>query len=116
GLMLFSNRGQTLDPFDPQVLRASMGSSLHLKIIRTSYRELAKWSYRSEVRVLGADSGGRLDFRGVKFRRPILLMVGDERDGLSPGQHSSCDALVKIPMASGIDSFNVAMAATVMLF
>jgi TrmH family RNA methyltransferase len=116
GLMMFGNRGQFLDPYDPSVLRASMGAQLGLRIVKTNYKELQRWTYRSEIRVLGADAAGRVDYRSVKFRRPVLLMVGDERSGLSPGQSSACDGLVKIPMASGVDSLNVAMAATVLLY
>ena len=66
--------------------------------------------------MLGADAAGQLDYRKVAYRRPLLLMIGDERSGLSPGQLSSCDSLVRIPMARNIDSLNVAMAATVLLF
>jgi TrmH family RNA methyltransferase len=116
GLMIFGNRGQTLDPFDPGVVRASMGASISLPIVGTTYEDLRRWSYRSEIRVLGADAEGPLDFRSVKFRRPVLIMIGNERTGLSPGQRSVCDGLVRIPMEPGIDSLNVAMAATVMLF
>ena len=64
----------------------------------------------------GADAAGQLDYRKVAYRRPLLLMIGDERSGLSPGQLSSCDSLVSIPMARNIDSLNVAMAAMVLLF
>lgn len=116
GLMVFANRGETIDVYDPQTLRASMGAAIGMKIVRTGYKELRSWAFRSEIRVLGADTEGSLDFRRVKFRRNVLLMVGDERHGLSPGQRSACDGFVRIPMASGVDSLNVAMATTVLLF
>lgn len=116
GLMIFGNRGQTLDPYDPAVVRASMGASISLSYVRTSYDELRRWTYRSETRVLGADAEGPLDFRSVKFRRPVLIMVGNERSGLSPGQRSACDGFVRISMERGVDSLNVAMATTLLLF
>jgi len=116
GVILLSNRGHTMDIYDPLVLRSSMGALVGMKVVRGSYRELSRWSYRSEIRVLGADAEGPLDYRKVKFRRPILIMVGDERDGLSPGQRATCDGLVRIPMSAGVDSLNVAMATTVLLF
>ena len=116
GLMVFGNRGQTADVFDPQVIRASMGAALQLRFVRTTYRELERWSYRSEIRVIGADAAGTLDYRQVKFRRPVLIMLGDERSGLSPGQTAACDVFARLPMARGVDSINVAMAATVLLY
>jgi TrmH family RNA methyltransferase len=116
GIFLFGNRNEYQDVFDPLVVRSSMGAHFDLQIVRCTYREFAKWQFRSEFRVLGADPGGTLDYRKVGYRRPLLLMIGNERHGLSPGQLSSCDSLVRIPMARNVDSLNVAMATTVLLF
>jgi TrmH family RNA methyltransferase len=116
GLFLFGNRGTYQDVYDPQVVRASMGAQLALPVVQTTYRDFNQWTYRGEIRVLGADAAGGLDYRKVAYRRPLLFMLGGERSGLSPGQRSVCDSMVKIPMARHIDSLNVAMAATVLLF
>jgi TrmH family RNA methyltransferase len=116
GVFLFGNQGRYQDIYEPGVIRASMGAHLRLKVVKTTYREFARWTYRSEFRVLGADAKGSLEYRSVNYRRLLLFMIGDERSGLSPGQRSACDDLVRIPMAAEIDSLNVAMAATVLLF
>ena len=116
GMFLFGNRGEHQDVFDPLVMRASMGTHFDLKFVRSTYREFAHWEFRLEFRVLGADARGPLDYRKVGYRRPLLLMIGNERSGLSPGQRSCCDDLVRIPMARPIDSLNAAMAATILLF
>ena len=43
-------------------------------------------------------------------------MIGGERRGLSERQRALCDDLVRIPMAAGIDSLNVAVATGVVLY
>jgi len=116
GVMLFANRGETLDLFDPLALRASIGAAIGLHVVRTTYRELRDWSYRSEIRVLGADTHGRLNLWTSKLSRNVLFMMGEERNGLSPGQRSQCDEFVRIPMAHGVDSVNVASSAAVLLY
>ena len=45
----------------------------------------------------------------------IALVVGQERHGVSPETIEACEAAVKIPMAPGVDSLNVAAASAVCL-
>ena len=47
--------------------------------------------------------------------RRIAIVVGTESQGLSPGAIERLDQRVRIPMAAGIDSLNVATAAAVMI-
>jgi len=48
--------------------------------------------------------------------KKTALLVGHEGDGLSEAATSACDHLVRIPMAGGIDSLNVATAAGIGLY
>jgi tRNA G18 (ribose-2'-O)-methylase SpoU len=41
--------------------------------------------------------------------------VGQEYEGISPDTLDRCDHIVRIPMAPGVDSLNVAVAAAVCL-
>jgi tRNA G18 (ribose-2'-O)-methylase SpoU len=56
------------------------------------------------------------DFRRAPFRGPIVLAVGAERQGLSEPMRRACDLLVRIPMAGRIDSLNVAVAGSLILY
>jgi TrmH family RNA methyltransferase len=114
--MVFGPVRERADPFDPGCIRASMGASFRLKIVETSHREFRSWRHRYELRVLGADGGAPSDHRTVKMNRPLLIMLGSERDGLSEAQRITCDGFVRIPMSAGVDSLNVAMAGTVLLY
>ena len=49
-------------------------------------------------------------------RRAKIGAYGNETDGIRPVIRKSCDALVRIPLASGLDSLNVAVAAGIALF
>ena len=43
----------------------------------------------------------------------LAVVLGTEGDGLSPRTIAACDYTVKIPMAHGVDSLNVAAASAV---
>jgi len=115
GLMVFAS-ATTPDPYDPACVRAAMGSLFTHRIVRTSHRDFRRWSRRWETTVVGATGEADVDYRSVTYRRPTILMLGDEREGLSEGQRNTCDLFVKIPMVGSPDSLNVAMAGTVLLY
>ncbi|AIE84681.1 tRNA/rRNA methyltransferase SpoU [Fimbriimonas ginsengisoli Gsoil 348] len=104
------------DPYDPAVVRATMGSLFAHRLIRTTHRDFRRWAGRSEISAIGATPEAATDYRSITYRRPVLLMMGDERAGLSDGQRGSCDRLVRIPMVGSPDSLNLAMAGTLMLY
>ncbi len=102
-----------VDPFDPATVRATMGSIFRHRFVRTTHREFRRWG---RLTVIGASPSAVLDYRQVDYRRPVLLMLGDERAGLSEGQKRTCDRLVQIPMIGHPDSLNIAMAGAVILY
>ena len=46
----------------------------------------------------------------------VALVLGSEGDGLSHAALAHCDAVVTIPMSSGVNSLNVAAASAVALW
>jgi len=115
GIMVFGGRDRT-DLYDPTSVRASMGAIFALQHVQTTHEQFRIWRCRPEVRVFGATGEAAQDYRRMRYRSPTVLMLGKERYGLSEAQRASCDAFIKIPMCPGIDSLNVAMAGTVLLY
>lgn len=116
GLMVFDPRATGPDPHDPMVLRATMGALFAMRLVRTCHQSFRKWARRYELTVVGATGESSTDYRAITYRRPTVLMLGDERSGLSEAQRATCDATVRIPMHGRGDSLNVAMAGTILLF
>jgi tRNA G18 (ribose-2'-O)-methylase SpoU len=52
----------------------------------------------------------------IQARPRVALILGAEGEGLSPAALESAHLRVRIPMASGIDSINVTMAAAIALY
>lgn len=106
------------DPWQPKVLRASSGASLALPIGRFSRGELPGLLKRAKAagtRLMGTVVEGGAPYWGQDWQRPILLMLGNEGAGLGPELLVEADSLLTIPLSSGVESLNVAVAAAPLL-
>jgi RNA methyltransferase, TrmH family len=105
------------DPFSWKALRGSMGSAFRLPHRRrlATADALARLEARG-VSVVAADPGGARRYDEADLRRPVALVVGAEGAGLDPATRSRAAASVAIPMARGVESLNVSVAAGVLLF
>jgi TrmH family RNA methyltransferase len=109
--------GPDVDPHDPGCVRASMGSILARRLVRLDDASaLRAWLRRSGGILVGAAPGATRDYRAVNYRRPVAFLLGDERKGLSDEDVDLCDVLVRIPMAGRLDSLNVAVAGSLLLY
>lgn len=116
--------GHGVDLYDPEVVGASMGSFFHVPAVRLADNDsVFRWidQMRSRFpgfRVLGTTAHKQHTIYQQNLSCPLLLMVGNETEGLCYAFKESCDMLCTIPMAesSSASSFNVACAATVLLY
>jgi len=108
--------GNQIDPFGPDVVRASMGAIYRQSFIRTEWADLRRWIRHHQVQVVGATPDGADDLHSFKFARSPLLVLGEERKGLTQRQKGICTDFVRIPMQAGTDSLNVGVAGSLMLY
>jgi TrmH family RNA methyltransferase len=108
--------GSEIDPYQPSVVRPSMGAAFRQQFIRTSPERWLQWAERNRVLIVGTSPRGTVDYDRFHHRGPMVLCLGHERDGLSADEQSQCDVLLRIPMVSGQDSLNVATAGSVILY
>lgn len=111
--------GGELDPFDPAVVRASMAANLHLEFVRSHHRGIQEWK-QAGLLVFGSSAEGAIAYdkarRHFRGSRPIMLMLGEERRGMNEAELSLCDKVLSIPMTPFVDSLNLAVAASLLLY
>jgi TrmH RNA methyltransferase len=102
-------------------VRVAEGGAEYLALCRTTDLADTLGRLRSRgIQVVGADvhsadGRGKPPKRRPTFRRPVVLVVGHEREGLSERVTAACDDLVAIPGRGTIESLNVAVAAGILM-
>lgn len=113
GLILLAN---SADPYEPSAVRASMGAVFSQRLVRATWEQFATWKQQHHVPLVGTSGGATQDYQQVAYPTPLVLLMGSEREGLSPSQQAACDLLVRIPMVGRSDSLNLAVATAVVLY
>jgi TrmH family RNA methyltransferase len=109
--------GETTDPFSIETVRATMGSIFAVPVSKVSTEAFLAWRRGFSGLVVGTHLKGAVDYRTVDYAgKPVLLLMGNEQQGLPETLAESCDRLVRIPQAGRADSLNLAVATGVMLF
>jgi RNA methyltransferase, TrmH family len=106
-----------VDPYHPTAVRASLGSIFWHPIASASFTEWAQWAQRQGYHVYGTSARGSVEYKEVEaYERPLLVLLGSEREGLSREQAAVCQQLVRLPMHGHVSSLNLAVAAGVVLY
>lgn len=103
-----------VDPFNPKVVRGSMGALLRLPLLQGEWEELAVYVRGLAVRLASPEGGA--PYTAVDWRRPSALLVGGEARGAGPAAERLAAERVTIPMQDTTESLNAAVAAGIILF
>jgi TrmH family RNA methyltransferase len=108
--------GESIDPFDPAVVRATMGALFRQTFVRTGARQLHNWVRRHKLQIVGVSPDGATDYYRLRYRSPPVFVLGEERRGLDAEQRELCEEVVRIPMEPGTDSLNLAVAGSLLMY
>ena len=106
----------TTDPFNPNVVRASIGSLFTVPLGVASTDETLTWLGISGIRPVVTTPDATTLHWETNYRGAVAIVVGSEQYGLSDSWLTDTDDAVRIPMAGTADSLNAAMAAGITLF
>jgi tRNA G18 (ribose-2'-O)-methylase SpoU len=102
------------DPWYRRSVKTSMGAVFTVAWATVADTTTALEAARSVgMSTIALDPSASASIRQWRREAPTMLLVGTEGPGLSDSAKAGTDVMLSIPMAHGIDSLNVAMAATV---
>lgn len=104
----------TVELTNPKVVRGSMGALFSLPALGSSVEDFLAWSRERNLPLLIASADGEPVSKGA-LPRPAAIVLGNEGAGVSPAMRAAGRA-VSIPLASGTESLNVAVAGGILLF
>lgn len=105
------------DPFRDKAVRGAMGSLFRLPTLHgLDAPAVVDFARRHDLQLVVADGGGGLDHAAADYRRPTLLVLGAEAQGVPQALLAAAAARVRIDIAPPVESLNVAVAAGILLF
>lgn len=105
-------------PANEEAMKASAGALAKIRLCRVkSLFSAVDWLKASGVQVVSTALTDRsIPVSGVDFRLPTAILMGSEDQGVHPKLLSMSDQVTRIPQAGEFDSFNVSVAAGIVLY
>jgi TrmH family RNA methyltransferase len=110
--------GNSVDAYNPKVVRSTTGSLFHVPVAQNGTLDEALAAVRTAgMQVLAADVKGA-DLPRVRdiLTAPTAWLFGNEAHGLTDEQLRLADRVVKVPIYGHAESLNLATAASVCLY
>jgi TrmH family RNA methyltransferase len=108
---------QTTDIFNPNVVRASIGTMFAMPIAVCSTDAAIDWLHEQGITISASTPDVDLPHWDASFGDRTAVVVGAEQYGLSQEWLAAADLKVRIPMpGDAIDSLNAATAAALLLY
>lgn len=104
------------DLFNPNVVRASVGTLFTVPVVEAAGEEALQWLQDNQIAIVAATPSAQKNYTEVDLTRGVAIAVGTEQFGLSRQWMEQASIQVKIPMHGVADSLNVAMATTLLLY
>jgi TrmH family RNA methyltransferase len=106
----------TVSPYNPKVVRASAGSVFRVPLARTKLSESLGRMKDHGLRLVGTASHKGTPLDQAKMAGPLAIFVGSEGSGLPRNLIKEMNDVVAIPQVPEVESLNVGVAASIVLY
>jgi RNA methyltransferase, TrmH family len=106
----------TVSPFNPKVVRASAGSVFRLPLARAKLPDAIGRLKALGLRLVATASHTATQVDQASLSGPLAIFVGSEGAGLSRDLIKAMDEVIAIPQAPQVESLNVGVAASIVLY
>ncbi|OUU02504.1 MAG: 23S rRNA (guanosine(2251)-2'-O)-methyltransferase RlmB [Bacteroidetes bacterium TMED39] len=104
-------------PLNDIAIQASAGGAFHIPIVRVSHLKDAMYLLQShEIALVGCTEKAASFISNINLKRSLGVVMGNEHKGISRGILNLCDEQIKIPINELLDSYNVSVAASLVLY
>lgn len=104
------------DPYNPKVVRSTMGGIFRVNIIEVdNLEETLKQTQKNGFKVMVTVLDTQKSIYDVNYNKKVIV-IGNEANGISKAIQNIADEKVKIPMLGKTESLNASVAAGVMIY
>lgn len=109
---------RTVDLYNPKVLRATQGMFFHVRVVSKLALEVISMLQNLDIPVYGTSVVNGVDVRSLdeSEKKNFALVVGNEGNGVRDEILSVCNKNLYIEMNKNVESLNVAIAASILLY
>lgn len=108
----------TVDLYNPKVLRATQGMYCHINIVQMKSEEAISLLKTKNIVIYGTNVEYGIDVRKLhdSDKKSFCLIVGNEGNGVRNSIQKICDKNLYIDMNKNVESLNVAIAGSILLY
>ena len=108
----------TVDLYNPKVIRATQGMIFKMNIVIGDIKTAMHMIRDKNITIYGTDvvSGILPNTLSTDEKSRFALVVGNEGNGISPEVYSLCDKMLFIKMNNNVESLNVGVATSIILY
>lgn len=106
----------TVDLYNPKVIRATQGMIFHINIVIKDIRSTLKDLKEKDYKILGTKVTNGIDARVSKTYSHFVLIIGNEGRGMSEELEDYCDEYLYIKMNDNCESLNASVAASILMY
>lgn len=108
---------QTIDIYDRRIIRASRGYIFSIPVITATLDEFLAFCKREQFKTLVATAHAQESIdTALATKEKLAIILGSEKEGESQELSSHIDVRASIPMNSMVESLNVSVAASIILY
>lgn len=104
------------DLYNPNVIRASIGTVFSLQVAAAPAAEVATWLRDRGIRIVASRVDAARLHVDADLTGPVALVLGSEAEGLSDAWRAPDVDGIRLPMLGIADSLNVSAAGAVLLY
>jgi TrmH family RNA methyltransferase len=108
----------SVDATNPKIIRATAGQWFRCprQIVDNLPDAIRAWQQNTGGVAIATLADANLTYWDFDFTQPSLILMGNEGNGLSKESIAVADVAVKIPLSCDVESLNVAIAASILLY
>lgn len=107
----------TVELYNPKVVRSTMGSIFHLRIFdEVDLEKIIPQLKKRDFKIYGADVNEGKDLDKLEYSEKLCLLIGSEAEGLNKNWLELSDEILRIPIFGKAESLNASVAGGIILY
>jgi len=106
----------TVDLYNPKVIRSTQGMLFNINIKRTNIKEEINLLKEKDYLILGTKVNGGTNVKDYSVNKKFALVIGNEGQGISSEILELCEDYLYINMNKKCESLNAGVAASILMY